>query len=146
MTPGTIGASAMQRQWIGLSSVGDETPVELLTVSPLFLGSIDLEIGFLRRGHSVPEVFDPEEMARNFVKAFTGIVFTPEQMLVFEFHGQNMKAVVKGISLLELADEQRQGRQQGKRPENMGVLMDNTDVVFMKASDSPIKIKASAKR
>lgn len=136
----------MQRQWIGLSSVGDEASVEPLPTPPLFLGSIDIEVGFLRRGQISAEVFDPEEMARNFVKAFTGIVFAPEEILAFEFHGQNLKAVVKGISLLELADEQKGGGQQGRRPENMGVVMANTDVGFIKAGDSSIKIKSSAKR
>lgn len=84
-------------------------------------------------------------MTKNFLKAFSGIIFAPGQHLVFEFHGQNLKAIVKGVALLELADEQRGGRQ-GKRQENMGILMDKTDVVFMKAGDSLIKIKSSAKK
>lgn len=145
VAPGTIGASSMQRQWIGLSSVGDETTVEPLQVSPLYLESVDLEIAFLRRGHEIAEIFDPEEMIRNFIKAFTGIVFAPGQLLVFEFHGHNLKVFVKSVMLLELADQQGRG-QQAKRPQNMGILMANTDVVFIKASDSAIKIKASAKR
>lgn len=141
----------MQRQWIGLSAVGDETSVEPLPVpphpsAPAYLQSLDLEIGFLRRGVEVSEAFNADEMAKNFVKAFNGIVFAPSQFLVFEFHGHNLKAVVKGVGLLELADEQRRGGGQGQRQENMGILMDKSDVGFMKAGDSPIKIKSSAKK
>jgi len=85
-------------------------------------------------------------MMRNFVKAFSGIVFAPGEFLVFEFHGQNLKALVKGLSILELADEQKRGGQQGIKQDNMGILMDKTDVVFLKAGDSTIKIKSSSKK
>lgn len=150
--PGTIGAAAMQRQWIGLSAVGDETTVEPLPSpphpsAPSYLQSIDLEVGFLRPRMEVAEVFNADEMARNFLKAFDGIIFTPGQFLVFEFHGHNLKVVVKGVGMLELADEQRRGGQQGQRPAaDMGILMDGTDVGFLKAGDSAIKIKSSAKK
>jgi vesicle-fusing ATPase len=141
----------MQRQWIGLSSVGDETTVEPLptpphTSAPPYLESLDIELGFLRRGAQANETFSADEMARNFVKAFSGIIFAPGQFLVFEFHGQNLKALVKGIGILELADEQRKGPQQGRRQDNMGILMDKTDVGFLKAGDSTIKIKSSSKK
>lgn len=147
--PGTIGASATQRQWIGLSAVGDETTVEPLPgpphpAAPQYLESVDIEVGFLRRGHEVAEAFSADEMSKNFVKAFNGIIFAPGQFLVFEFHGQNLKAIVKGLRLLDLADEQGGGR--GGQRQEMGILMDKTDVGFMKAGDSLIKIKSSAKK
>jgi vesicle-fusing ATPase len=151
LLPGTIGASALQRQWIGLSAVGDETTVDPLPTpphpsAPPYLESIDIEVGFLRRGAQATEAFSADEMSRNFLKAFSGIVFAPGQLLVFEFHGQNLKALVKGVGILELADEQRRGGQQGRRQDNMGILMDKTDVGFLKAGDSPIKIKSSSKK
>jgi vesicle-fusing ATPase len=151
LLPGTIGASALQRQWIGLSAIGDETTVEPLPTpphpsAPPYLESIDIEVGFMRRGAQATEVYNADEMTRNFVKAFNGIVFAPGQLLVFEFHGQNLKALVKGVGILELADEQRMGGQQGRRQDNMGILMDKSDVGFLKAGDSPIKIKSSSKK
>lgn len=69
-----------------------------------------------------------------------------DQILIFEFHGQTLKATVKAVSLLDLADEQRRGAPHGQRYEHLGILMDKTDVTFMKAPDSAIKIKSSAKR
>lgn len=151
LNPGSIGAGAMHRQWIGLSAVGDETSVEPLPSpphpsAPAYLQSLDLEVGFLRPRTEVAEVFSMDEMCKNFLKAFNGIIFSPGQFLVFEFHGHNLKATVRGLSLLELADEQRGGRRDGQRQENMGVLMDRTDVGFLKAGDSSIKIKSSAKK
>ncbi|KAH8094942.1 vesicular-fusion protein SEC18 [Cristinia sonorae] len=144
LAPGTIGASGMQRQWIGLSVSGDEVTVEPTPFQPLYLQSIDLEVGFLRRGHEIAEVFSADEMGHNFTKAFGNIVFSVGQILVFEFHGQNLKAQVKGISVLELADAQRKGG--SGAPTNFGVLMEKTDVTFIKSGDSAIKIKSSAKK
>ncbi|KAF9464799.1 P-loop containing nucleoside triphosphate hydrolase protein [Collybia nuda] len=154
LAPGTVGASAMQRQWIGLSISGDSVTVEPLPqpphpAAPSYLQSIDLEVGFLRRGHEIAEQFSADEMARNFIKAFNGVLMSSDEVVVFEFHGQNLKATVKGVSVLDLADEQRRGAPQGQRSVNheyMGILMDKTDVTFMKAPDSAIKIKSSAKK
>ncbi|TCD70005.1 transport between ER and Golgi ATPase protein [Steccherinum ochraceum] len=143
LAPGTIGASSLQRQWIGLSVTGDEVTVEPLSFQPSYLQSLDIEVGFLRRGHEIAEAFSADEMAHNFVKAFSGVIFTTGQLLVFEFHGQNLKATVKGLSTLELADAQRKS---GGGPANTGVLMEKTDVMFLKAGDSAIKIKSSAKK
>lgn len=144
LAPGSIGASSMQRQWIGLSVTGDEVTVEPIPFSPSYLQSLDIEVGFLRRGHEIAETFSADEMARNFIKAFSSIIFTAGQMLVFEFHGQNLRAQIKGLSVLELADAQRRGGSGASTA--MGVLMEKTDVTFMKAGDSAIKIKSSAKK
>jgi len=151
---GTIGASAMQRQWIGLSLSGDEVTVEPLPYppspsAPSYLASLDVEVGFLRRGHEIPEQFSADEMTRNFLKALSGVIFAVDEILVFEFHGQNLKVVVKAVGIVELADEQRRGGARQPRPashDRMGILMDKTDITFIKSGDSAIKIKSSAKK
>ena len=152
--PGVIGPSALQRQWIGLSLTGDQASVESLPPpphpsAPSFLQAIDIEVGFLRRGVEIAEQFSTDEMTRNFIKGFSGIVMSSDQVLVFEFHGHNLKATVKSISILELADEQRgsacSGQQAASR-RNVGILMEKTDVTFIKAPDSHIKIKSSSKK
>lgn len=144
----------MQRQWIGLSLTGDHATVEPLPPPPhpsalSFLQAIDIEIGFLRRGFEIAEQFSTDEMSRNFIKAFNGIAMSTDQVIVFEFHGYNMKGTIKSTSILELADEQRGSARGGYHPasrQNVGVLMDKTDVNFMKAPDSQIKIKSSSKK
>jgi vesicle-fusing ATPase len=154
LQPGYVGASSVQRQWIGLSVSGDEVNVEPLPSpphpsAPSFLQSIDIECGFLKRGHQIAEVFSADEMGRTFLKAFSGLIFATGQYLVFEYHGQNLKATIKALSVAELADEQRRGGQRGQpsaTPQNMGIMMDRTDVTIMKAGDSAIKIKSSAKK
>ncbi|KAH9942575.1 vesicular-fusion protein SEC18 [Amylocystis lapponica] len=126
-SPPTIGASAMQRQWIGLSLTGDEVTVEPLPSSPPYLQSIDIQVGFLRRGHEVAETFSADDMARNFLKAFNESART-----------------VKSLSVVHLADAQRRGAP--AHGSHYGVVMEKTDVTIMKASESAIKIKSSAKK
>jgi len=143
----------MQRQWMGLSISGDEVNVELLPSppgpsAPSYLQSLDLELSFLRRGQEATETYSAEEMTRNFLKAFNGIVAAVDAIMVFEFHGLNLKAVVKALATLELADEQRRGVPVQRSPlhDRMGIIMDKTDITFLKAGDSSIKIKSSSNK
>ena len=78
-------------------------------------------------------------MAQNFVRAFNGLVFAAGEILLFEFHGQTLKAAVKGVQVVELPG-QRAGA------EHYGIVMEKTDVTVMKASDSAIKLKSSARK
>lgn len=144
LPPGCIGASALQRQWIGLSVSGDSVTIDPLP-SPPFLQDIALEVGFLKRGLEIAEQFSADEMARTFIKAFSGVMFALGEVLVFEFHGQNLKAVVKSCAVVELADGQRGGRG-GAGIRDAGVVMERTDVTFMKDPSTAIKIKSSAKK
>ncbi|KAG8886954.1 transport between ER and Golgi ATPase protein [Tulasnella sp. 332] len=141
LAPGCIGASSFQRQWIGLSASGDEVDIQTLNLSSSdYLTSLDIEIGFWKRGHEVAEQYDPDEMMRNFIKAFNGQIFAVGQILVFDFHGQNLKGVVRGMQLVELPN------QKGGGGAAMGLLMDKTDITFMKAPDSAIKMKSSTRK
>ncbi|KAF9006666.1 vesicular-fusion protein SEC18 [Cyathus striatus] len=150
---GTIGASSLQRQWIGLSLQGDNVTIDTLPSpphpqAPPYLQSIDIEVGFLRRGHEIAEQFSSDEMAKTFLKAFGNMVMAEGELLAFDFHGQKLKAVVRSIATLELADEQRRGMPAPQRssPQHMGIVMEKTDVSFLKDPTSAIKIKSSAKK
>ncbi|KAG9000183.1 transport between ER and Golgi ATPase protein [Tulasnella sp. JGI-2019a] len=146
LAPGSIGASSFQRQWIGLSVSGDEVDVQPLNLaSSDYLTSLDIEIGFWKRGHEVAEQFDPDEMMRNFIKAFNGQIFAVGQMLVFDFHGQNLKGIVRGMQQVEFPNK-KGGSGGGGGGASMGLLMEKTDITFMKAPDSAIKIKSSTRK
>ncbi|KAF8638609.1 hypothetical protein AX17_002150 [Amanita inopinata Kibby_2008] len=155
LQPGTIGASAMQRQWIGLSVAGDFAIVEPLPfppspAAPAFLQAIDLEISFLRAKQDNNTQYSAEELARHFVKVYRDIMFSQDEAIAFEFHGQNFKAVVRSILVIELADEQQKGRpapsQRSAGYHSRGVLMERTEVNVLKAPDSTVKLKANSKR
>lgn len=101
------------------------------------------QIGFNKTKAQATEVYNADEMTRAFMGVFNEVVLATSQIVVFDFHGTTLKGVVKGISLLELA--QKQGGQRGG-PVSFGLLMDKTDVTFIKAADSAIQIKGSAKK
>ncbi|KAJ7831891.1 P-loop containing nucleoside triphosphate hydrolase protein [Mycena leptocephala] len=148
LRPGYVGANAMQRQWIGLAVAGDSIPIEPLPTQPNYLQSLDLEVGFLRKSEA-KEPYSADELTRNFLKAFNGIVMTVGQLIIFDFHGQTLKVIVKSLSVLELAEQQGGGRGhwEGLDPRNFGVMMDKTDITMMKGAEANgLNIKASAKK
>jgi len=149
LTPGVIGPSNLLRQWIGLSTIGDSAAtIELLPspphpTAPAYLESITFDISFFNPRAQVDEAFSADEIAKVFVKAYAGILVTVNQSLVFEFRGHNLKAVARSLTLLELSDTQHGGQ---SRFPSSGIIMDKTDVTFVKAGDSAIKIKSSMKK
>lgn len=148
LAPGKVGASSSQRQWMSLSIQGDEVTIAPLDLpaAEIYMGSLDLEVGFWKRGLEITEQFSADEMANSFIKAFSGQIFGLDQQLVFDYHGQNLKAIVKGMSILQLAEGQQKRRAPPAAASGMGVLMDRSDVTFIKAADSRIKIRSSAKK
>lgn len=140
LQPGQIGASSSQRQWAALSLSGDHVSVQPIPsdMSRAYLQSVDIEVGFLRKNQEIAEQFSADEMAKVFVKFLSGTILGLGEMLVFDFHGQNLRGVIKGLDLVEV---------NGVRADRgMGILFDKTDMNIMKASDSLIKIKSSAKK
>ena len=140
MRPNEIGATQPQRQWIGLSLSGEQVPVQPIppAMRSTYIQTIDLEVGFLKARQEIAEQFSIDEMAHNFVRAFNGTIFAMGQTLVFDFHGQNLKAVVKGLGGIDLNG--------GAPIEGAGILFDKSDVNFIKAGDSMIKLKGSSKK
>jgi len=147
----------VQRQWIGLSTSGDTVTVTSFPPpphpsAPAFLETLAIEVGFLQRNLEIAEQFSADDMATTFIRGFSHIVFTVGQILVFEYHGQNLKGIVKSVSVLELAAEQRRGSASGGGlppsggRSNSGIVMEKTEVTFLKDPVSKIKIKSSAKK
>ncbi|PWN53756.1 AAA-domain-containing protein [Violaceomyces palustris] len=159
IAPGTIGTALLQRQWAGLSAQGHEVSVQpfdpFSNGQSVYLGSLDVEVSFLRRGEIATEQFDADEMARNFSRAFDSHMFTVGQLLVFEFHGQNLKAVIKGVDVVETqqldrkAGGARAAQYQQQTPsarQDKGILMPQTQINFLQAPEGGLKIRASGKR
>jgi vesicle-fusing ATPase len=116
------------------------------------LETLALEVGFLQRNLEIAEQFSADAMAATFIRGFGGLVFTIGQIIVFEYHGQNLRCVVKSVAILELAAEQRRGGvpggggAPGAGRTDSGIVMEKTDVTFLKAPTSKIKIKSSARK
>ncbi len=121
--------------------------------APPFLETLTLEVGFLQRNLDIAEVFSVDDMGATFVCEFDGVVFTVGQTLVFNYHGQNLRCVVKSVGVLELAAGQRRWGIPGATDEpdggsrtDFGIVMEKTDVTFMKDPQSKIRIKPSTRK
>lgn len=82
-------------------------------------------------------------MARNFLRAFDSHIFTSGQLMVFEFHGENLQATIRGMSTVDANNNPGAGSGDGVV---RGILMAQTQVNFSKGKDSNVKIKSSGKR
>ncbi|KAH9051793.1 hypothetical protein EDB87DRAFT_1836189 [Lactarius vividus] len=141
----------LDRQWIGLASVGDTATIVALPAPPHpsalpFLETLTLEAGFLQRSLDIAEVFSVDDMCAAFVREYGGIVITIGQTLVFEYHGQNLRCVIKNVGVL--AAEQRRGGVTGggRLRTDSGIIMEKTDVAFVKDWQSKIRFKASMRK
>ncbi|EJD48531.1 AAA-domain-containing protein [Auricularia subglabra TFB-10046 SS5] len=149
--PGQIGVTAFHRQWLQLSA-GDTVQVEPLDMRTLgneiYLGGIDIDLGFWNKRLDIAEQFSADDITQKFLRMFNGQVFSPGQVVVFEYHGQNMRGDVRSVHVVELAAVQRGAPGGGGTPgtRQFGILMDQTDITFLKAEGSLIKLKSSAKK
>lgn len=125
-----------------LSLSGDEVPVKPLTFTPPYLESIDVEIALFRKT-DVTEIF-ADDLTKHFVKIYTGLMFGLGEAFIFEYKGFNYRGNVKGLAVVELAAQQLRGAGGGRN--DMGVMMEKTDVTFMKGEGGGLKLKSSAKK
>ncbi|KAH8830308.1 vesicular-fusion protein SEC18 [Flagelloscypha sp. PMI_526] len=144
MQPGTIGASQPQRTWAQLSRTGDNVTVTSIPPNELdYIETVTLEIGFAKKGVLVQEQYSVDDLSKLFLRLYTGLVFSEGQTMVFEYHGNNILAKFKGLTTVQLAEEQRAGRR-SSNPKDRGLLFEKSEVLFTKAPDSDIKLKGSA--
>lgn len=143
VAPGTISVDGAHRQWMELSLSGDEVPVQPLTFTPPYLESLDVEISLLRKTDATE--ISADDLTKHFAKIYSGIMFGLGEGFVFEYRGFNYRGNVKGLRVVELAAEQLRGAGGGGR-NDLGVMMERTDVTFMKAEGGALKLKSSAKK
>ncbi|CAG8598288.1 35733_t:CDS:10 [Gigaspora margarita] len=155
LPPRQIGASQAHRRWASLS-VGQEVsiaPYDPSLESPnIYLGRLDLEVSFSRKTTEIKEHFDTEEMSKRFYEAFNNQIFSTNQQVVFDFHGINLQVVVKGLYVVDLAELQKgligteHANYQGPRATTRGILMQQTTIHWLKASDSSIRLKGPSSK
>ncbi|WWC97459.1 hypothetical protein V866_004339 [Kwoniella sp. B9012] len=135
LPPRHVGPSKIIRQWVGLSAVGETVDLE-----PYHPGNgdwastVELEVGFRLKRKETSDLFDSEEMAAAFINAFPSLPLTPLQPLVFDYRGHELKATVRAVSTLDGNDG------------GTGIIMEGTEVIWVKDPASGIKLKNSSKR
>ncbi|CDR87939.1 probable SEC18-vesicular-fusion protein, functional homolog of NSF [Sporisorium scitamineum] len=156
--PGTLGTALLQRKWAGLSIPGHVVQAESYDPfafgNSVYLGSIDLEVAYFRKGEVASQAYDTGEMAKLFARAFENHIFTTGQTLVFEFKGMNLVVTVTGVEVVELHEIQQRGSNapsgghdaSHQSRSDRGILIAQTQINFAAARDGGVKLKASGNR
>jgi hypothetical protein len=69
------------------------------------------------------------------LQAFSNLPLTPLQTIMFDYRGVIMKATVRSISTLD-----------GSDGDNMGIIMEGTEINWFKDPSSAIKLKNTSNR
>jgi vesicle-fusing ATPase len=125
-----------------LSLAGDRVPVQSLTFTPPYLESVDVEVSLLRKNDTTE--ISADDLTKHFVKIYSGLMFGLGEGFAFEYRGFTYRGTIKGLRVVELAAEQLRGAGGGR--DDMGVLMEKSDVSFMKGEGGGLKLKSSAKK
>ncbi|BEI82591.1 hypothetical protein CcaverHIS002_0304590 [Cutaneotrichosporon cavernicola] len=134
LPPRHLGPSKIQRQWMGLSAVGETVDCEPYRAgSGDFASDVELEVGFLVKRKETADLFDAENMSTAFINAFPDLPLTPLQTLVFDYRGHQLKVLVRNVSTLD-----------GKEGAT-GIVMDGSDILWSKDPGSNMKLKSSSK-
>lgn len=101
----------------------------------------------MRKTLDIKDEFDTADMAKAFHTVFRAQVFTKGQLLAFEFRGINLSVTINDVQLVDL-DALRKGTS-AAAPGNAaasnyrGILMPQTNINFVKAPDSSIRLKGT---
>lgn len=83
-------------------------------------------------GHGVLVHFTDRQID---LQAFSNLPLTPLQTIMFDYRGIIMKATVRSISTLD-----------GSDGDNMGIIMEGTEINWFKDPSSAIKLKNTSNR
>jgi vesicle-fusing ATPase len=107
------------------------------------------QVSFRLKRKETSDLFDCEDMAAAFIavsptcfplehrlifQAFPSLPVTPLQPLVFDYRGHELKATVRTVSTLDGAEGQT------------GVIMEGTEVLWVKDPTSGMKLKNTSKK
>ncbi|KAI9295448.1 vesicular-fusion protein SEC18 [Neoconidiobolus thromboides FSU 785] len=144
IAPGDLGSTKIQREWSYLS-LNQEVEVKPYYPQQLgnniYLGSIDIEIQLYRKATEVNSELDVEKMAQIFIKNFKSHIFSNGQIFLFEFQGILFKLKVVAVHVVDLQSLGFENQESSGSKGNSGILLEQSNVKFLKASGSNLKLK-----
>lgn len=147
IAPGELGTSLFHRRFASLSL---NQEVKVRQFDPYedgphaFIGSVQFQLSYLRRGFDSAETFDAAELSKVVHANFNGQVFTAGQPFCFDFHGITLAVTV---SFMDNVDLETIRNQPAELPRPIpsgtgvrGVMTEKTTIHFAKAPDSTIRL------
>ncbi|ORX60980.1 AAA-domain-containing protein [Piromyces finnis] len=113
-----------------------------------YIGSMTIEIDFLRRGTRANMEIKAEEVAQHFKESFNNQIFTKGQPLCIIFQNQFLSVTIKEINNVDLKDLSLDNPNKAQRSGSndvRGVLMKESQILVTKPNDSTLNLKGSQK-
>jgi vesicle-fusing ATPase len=146
---GTLALSSIQRR-VTMLSLNEPVLVEAYvpTSSIIYLDTLKLDVDFLSKGTKGGD-FDADELKKLLIREFANQFFTLEQVFVADVAGNTLKFQVIDLSVVDLkyvtGETNKKEEPTGKR-QDRGILLKNTDVSFVKAPGSNIRLAGASGR
>ncbi|KAI9017073.1 P-loop containing nucleoside triphosphate hydrolase protein [Gaertneriomyces semiglobifer] len=153
VNPGEITTTFYHRRYASLS-LGTEVRVRpydpFLETQNCYLGTLHMQVQFMRKQFETSETFDTGEMQQIFINAFDGQIFGEGQTVNFDFHGVDLAVEITALTLVDfdtLSGANKNEANAGApavRALKRGILMKQTSIHFTKAAESSIRLKGSS--
>jgi vesicle-fusing ATPase len=146
---GTLALSSIQRR-VTMLSLNEPVLVEAyVPTSPvIYLETLKLDVDFLSKGTKGGD-FDADELKKLVIREFANQFFTLEQVFVADVAGNTLKFQVIDLSVVDLkyitGETNKKEESTGKR-QDRGILLKGTDVTFVKAPSSNIRLAGASGR
>ena len=116
--------------------------------SNVYLGALDIEVGFASQKKITDAPYDQDVLAEVFIKQFENQVFAPGQMLLMDHKNIPLIIKIKTVQLVDLSMMEKSGGPPptATSPNARGILTRQAAITFFKDATSPIKLKGSSKR
>lgn len=144
---GGISLSDPQRTWCGISILDNfvgEFYDPFANRDKVYLGTLDLQVGFASFSRKTDAPYDEDELAAQFYKTFANQVLAPNQRILMDVRNIPLILVVKTVGLVDLAmtsdDLNRQVSHVGCA---RGILTDQTRVAFHLDGKRELNLKPS---
>lgn len=113
-----------------------------------YIGSMTIEIDFLKRGTRVNKEIQAEEIAQHFLQSFSNQIFTKGQPLCIIFQNYYLSVIIREINNVDLKDLQLDNKNRANKSGSnnvRGVLMNESQILVTKPNDSTLNLKGSQK-
>ncbi|KAJ3572253.1 hypothetical protein NPX13_g5111 [Xylaria arbuscula] len=145
---GYISMSDRQRDWCKITmtdTITGEIYDPFQAGGKIYLGSVDLTVGFASVKKRTDKPYDEDELAKLFIDRYQNQVLTPGQRVLMNVGNIPLDIVVKTVSLVDLAMGSDESNKQVSREGNArGILTSQSNVIFHREGE--LKMNASASK
>ncbi|CAH6723646.1 vesicular-fusion protein Sec18p [[Candida] jaroonii] len=140
--PGSVGLSGSIRQW-GKWSLNQKVDVRTFGFNDfktpqIYIKSVEILIDFRQKSKSHSNPINHDELIQQFVNSYKNQVLHPTEPITMDFKGQYYSLLINSIQTMDISG--KKFGDLGDRIDNMGLLIDQSEVNFYPSNDSPINL------